>query len=107
MPITKAYNWAKGEIEETVTGVKKLVTESKKALKNSFKAKPAPGKKYLQDLEIGSVFKVFLLTGILVETTPTAAKVIIIDSKHPDSDNDYYLGKQSIALTTEVTEVNL
>ena len=34
MPITKAYNWAKGEIEETVTGVKKLVTESSKALKN-------------------------------------------------------------------------
>ena len=34
MPITKAYNWAKGEIEETVSGVKKLVTESKKALKN-------------------------------------------------------------------------
>ena len=79
----------------------------KKALKNGFKAKPAPGKKYLQDLEIGSVFKVSLLIGILVETTPTAAKVIIIDSKHPDSDNDYYLGKQSIGLTTEVTEVNL
>ena len=79
----------------------------KKALKNGFKAKPSPGKKYLQDLEIGSVFKVSLLIGILVETTPTAAKVIIIDSKHPDSDNDYYLGKQSIALTTEVTEVNL
>ena len=34
MAITKAYNWAKGEIEETVSGVKKLVTESKKALKN-------------------------------------------------------------------------
>ena len=79
----------------------------KKALKNGFKAKPAPGKKYLQDLEIGSVFKVSLLIGILIETTPTAAKVIIIDSKHPDSDNDYYLGKQSIGLTTEVTEVNL
>ena len=79
----------------------------KKALKNGFKAKPAPGKKYLQDLEIGSVFKVSLLIGILVETTPTAAIVIIIDSKLPDSDNDYYLGKQSIGLTTEVTEVNL
>ena len=37
MPITKAYNWAKGEIEETVTGVKKLVTESSKALKNKKK----------------------------------------------------------------------
>ena len=88
----------------TSAKIKALVN---KALKNGFKSKPSPGKKYLKDLEIGSVFKVFLLTGILVETTPTAAKVIIIDSKHPDSDNDYYLGKQSIALTTEVTEVNL
>ena len=78
-----------------------------KALKNGFKVKPSPGKKYLKDLEVGSVFKVFLLTGILVETTPTAAKVIIIDSKFPESDSDYYLGKQSIGLETEVIEVNL
>ena len=78
-----------------------------KALKNGFKSKPSPGKKYLKDLEVGSVFKVYLLTGILIETTPTAAKVIIIDSKFPESDNDYYLGKQSIGLETEVTEVNL
>ena len=79
----------------------------KKALKNGFKSKPSPGKKHLEDLEVGSVFKVYLLTGILIETTPTAAKVIIIDSKFPESDSDYYLGKQSIGLKTEVTEVNL
>ena len=78
-----------------------------KALKDGFKAKPSPGKKYLKDLDVGSVFRVFLLTGILIETTPTAAKVIIKDSKFPESDNDYYLGKQSIGLETEVTEVNL
>ena len=78
-----------------------------KALKNGFKSKPAPGKKFLKDLDVGSVFEVFLITGILVETTPTAAKVIIIDSKFPESENDYYLGKQSIALETEVIEVNL
>ena len=88
---------------KTVT-IKALV---KKALKNGFKSKPSPGKKHLKDLEVGSVFKVFLLTGILVETTPTAAKVIIIDSKFPESDSDYYLGKQSIGLETEVIEVNL
>ena len=34
MAITKVYNWAKGEIEETVTGVKKLFRESKKSLNN-------------------------------------------------------------------------
>ena len=79
----------------------------KKALKNGFKSKPAKGKKYLKDLTIGSVFKVFRLTGILIGTTPTAAKVIIIDSKFNDNDNDYYLGKQSIGLETEVVEVNL
>ena len=78
-----------------------------RALKNGFKPKPSPGKKYLKDLEVGSVFKVFLLTGILIETTPTAAKVIIIDSKFPEKDSDYYLGKQSIGLRTEVIEVNL
>ena len=78
-----------------------------KALKNGFKSKPSPGKKFLKDLDVGSVFEVFLITGILVETTPTAAKVIIIDSKFPESENDYYLGKQSIALETEVIEVNL
>ena len=79
----------------------------KKALKNGFNCKPAIGKKYLKDLTIGSVFKVFRLTGILIGTTPTAAKVIIIDSKFNDNDNDYYLGKQSIGLETEVVEVNL
>lgn len=39
MPITKAYNWATGEIEKTVSGVKRLVTESTKAIKNAPKDK--------------------------------------------------------------------
>ena len=34
MPITKAYNWATGQIEETKKGVEKLVTGVKKSLKN-------------------------------------------------------------------------
>jgi len=84
--------------------IKSLV---KKALKNGFKAKPSPGKKYLKDLPIGTLFEVYLLTGILIEITPSAAKVLIIDSKHSESDNDYYLGKQSIGLETEVKEVLL
>ena len=44
--ITKTYDWATGEIQETVTGVKKLVTESQKALKNrkSDRAKFMKGK---------------------------------------------------------------
>ena len=79
----------------------------KKALKNGFKSKPSPGKKYLKNLQVGSVFTVGLLTGILISTTPTAAKVLIIDSRHHESDNDYYLGKQSIGLESEVTEINL
>ena len=79
----------------------------KRALKKGFKSKPPPGKKYLKNLETGDVFKIGLLTGILISITPTAAKVLIIDSKHHESDNDYYLGKQSIGLESEVTEVNL
>ena len=79
----------------------------KKALKNGFKAKPSPGKKYLKNLETGDVFKIGLLTGILINTTPTAAKVLIIDSKHHESDDNYYLGKQSIGLESEIMEANL
>jgi len=79
----------------------------KKALKNGFKVKPSPGKKYLKDLEVGALFEVHLLTGILIEATHSAAKVLIIDSKHHENDNDYYLGKQSIAPETEVKEVIL
>ena len=79
----------------------------KRALKKGFKSKPPPGKKYLKNLKIGSIFKVGLLTGILISITPTAAKVLIIDSKHHESDDNYYLGKQSIGLESEVTEVNL
>ena len=79
----------------------------KRALKKGFKSKPPPGKKYLKNLEIGSIFKVGLLTGILISITPTAAKVLIIDSKHHESDDNYYLGKQSIGLESEIMEVNL
>ena len=89
--------------------VKSVTTKQlvKRALKNGFKSKPAKGKKYLKDLKIGSIFKTHKLTGILIETTPTAAKVIMIDSQHHESDNDYYLGKQSIGLESEVVEINL
>jgi len=79
----------------------------KRALKKGFNSKPPPGKKYLKNLEIGSIFKVGLLTGILISITPTAAKVLIIDSKHHESDDNYYLGKQSIGLESEITEANL
>ena len=34
MPITKAYNWAKGEVEETIKDVKHAHSEVKRALKN-------------------------------------------------------------------------
>ena len=79
----------------------------KRALKNGFKVKPSPGKRYLKNLETGDVFKIGLLTGILISITPTAAKVLIIDSKHHESDDNYYLGKQSIGLESEIMEANL
>jgi len=92
---------------KTQKNAKAVTTKSlvKKALKNGFKCKVSPGKKYLKDLIPGSIFKVYGLTGILVETTPTASKVIIIECKI--SDSSYYLGKQSISGDSEVIEVSL
>jgi len=33
--ITKAYDWATGEVKETVSGVKRLVRDSRKAIKEA------------------------------------------------------------------------
>ena len=79
----------------------------KRALKNGFKVKPSPGKRYLKNLETGDVFKIGFLTGILINISTKEAKVLIIDSEHHESDDNYYLGKQSIGLESEIMEVNL
>ena len=78
---------------------------AKRALKNGPKWKPAKGYKYLQDLDIGSVFETAGgMKGILIECEMNA-KVIIIDVDVPDADKDYYLGKHTIGAQTEVKEM--
>ena len=77
-----------------------------KALKDKPIWKPAPGYKYLKDLEPGAVFLTQAkMKGILIDCF-TNAKVIIIDV--PDikpEDENYYLGKHIFAAHTEVKEL--
>ena len=75
---------------------------SMKALKDSFKAKPAPGMMYLKDLPIGKMFETSSgIRGVLLDCEINA-KVVILDAKVEEEDRQYYLGKQIIASETEV-----
>lgn len=75
---------------------------AKKALRNNFKTKPAPGLMYLKDLPIGKMFETPGGTrGVLIESEINA-KVIILNVNVPSEDRSYYLGKQIIATETEV-----
>ena len=74
----------------------------KKALKDNFKTKPAPGLMYLKDVPIGKMFETPGGTrGVLIECEINA-KVVILSVDVPDEDKNYYLGKQIIASETEV-----
>ena len=75
---------------------------AKKALRNNFKTKPAPGWMYLKDLPIGKMFETPGGTrGVLIESEINA-KVIILSVDVPSEDRSYYLGKQTISTETEV-----
>lgn len=75
---------------------------AKKALRNNFKTKPAPGLMYLKDLPIGKMFETPGGTrGVLIESEINA-KVIILSVDVPSEDRSYYLGKQTISTETEV-----
>jgi len=86
---------------KTVT-IKALVN---KALKNGFKMKPSKGKQFLETLEIGSFFDTGSCRGILIDLSPSAARVLIVDVDIREDDMNYYLGKQSIAPKTEVERI--
>ena len=82
----------------------KISTKVKRALKDGFKTKPAPGYKYLKDLSVGSLFETSSGTrGILLDSSINA-KVVITDTKVKDYP-DYYLGKRIISNKTEVKEI--
>ena len=86
---------------KTVT-IKALVN---KALKNGFKMKPSKGKQFLETLEVGSFFDTGSCRGILIDLSPSAARVLIVDVDIREDDMNYYLGKQSIAPKTEVERI--
>ena len=86
---------------KTVT-TKSLV---KKALKNGFNMKPSKGKQFLETLEVGSFFDTGSCRGILIDLSPSAARVLIVDVDIREDDMNYYIGKQSIAPKTEVERI--
>ena len=99
MKSTKSTAYLRKQI--TIRKINSLV---KKALANSFKAKPQEGYKYLKDIEPGLIFLTESgMKGVYLESTPTSAKVIIISCKYTNEDDRaYYLGKQNISNRTEV-----
>ena len=83
----------------TINTIERL---KKKALKDNFKTKPAPGLMYFKDIPIGKMFETPGGTrGVLIECEINA-KVVILSVDVPDEDRNYYLGKQIIAAETEV-----
>ena len=82
--------------------IKTIERLAKKALKDNFNTKPAPGLMYLKDVPIGKMFETPGGTrGVLIECEINA-KVVILSVDVPDEDRNYYLGKQIIASETEV-----
>jgi hypothetical protein len=67
--------------------------------------KPSKGKQFLETLEIGSFFDTGSCRGILIDLSPSAARVLIVDVDIREDDMNYYLGKQSIAPKTEVERI--
>ena len=86
--------------------IKTIERLAKKALKDNFNTKPAPGLIYLKDLPIGKMFETPGGTrGVLIECEINA-KVVILDVKVPEEDRQYYLGKHIISGETEVYNGN-
>ena len=80
----------------------------KRALKNGPKWKPSKGHVYLESLQPGDSFSTSNTKGILLESNSSAAKVLVLSSScvKDESDKNYYLGKQTWALKTEVKKGN-
>ena len=83
---------------------RRITTHAKKALANNFKMKPAQGKVFLESLELGSLFSISAIKGILINITESSALVIITEYNNK-SDESFYLGKRRIACKTEVTQI--
>ena len=91
----------------TRTTTRKINNLVKKALADCPKLTPSKGYKFLEDLEEGKMFITSNeMKGVYLGSTSTSAKVIIVSCRGEENEKSYYLGKQNIANTTEVKEVN-
>jgi len=80
--------------------LKKLVN---KALKDSPKAVPSKGCKYLKDVPVGSIFVTRTgMKGVLIDCEINAKVIILSVPNIEEEDKNYYLGKQLISTYTEV-----
>tara|TARA_R110002051_G_C8322597_1_gene435198 strand:- start:122 stop:421 length:300 start_codon:yes stop_codon:yes gene_type:complete len=87
---TKQYN-------KKLRSNKKL---AKKALKNCFKIKPAPGLKFLKDVPAGLLVYTNNCKAILIECNETSCVVIVTSCKN--NEESYYMGRHRWAPLTEV-----
>ena len=85
---------------------RRIATLVNKALKNKPQVFPSKGYKYLKDLPVGSLFETPTgIRGVLINADINA-KVVITDVPNIiDEDKNYYLGKQTISVHTEVKKV--
>jgi|8_EtaG_2_1085327.scaffolds.fasta_scaffold09426_5 hypothetical protein len=73
----------------------------KKALKDTFKIKPAPGLKFLHKVAIGQLVRCCKSKAIVIESTDTSC-IVYVTSNERSKDDPYYLGRHRWAPLTEV-----
>jgi len=74
---------------------------AEKALKDSFKIKPAPGLKFLYKVPIGQLVRCSNSKAILVECNDTSCLVVVTSRENREEDS-YYSGRHRWAPLTEV-----
>tara|TARA_Y100000310_G_C20503154_1_gene725033 strand:- start:237 stop:542 length:306 start_codon:yes stop_codon:yes gene_type:complete len=75
----------------------------KRALKNKPVWKPAPGFKYIKDVDIGElIITTFKTKAVLISKDTGSASVIVTDCNICEEDKQSYLGKKLWSLQTQV-----
>ena len=74
---------------------------AKKALKDTFKIKPAPGLKFLYKVSVGQLIRCSTSKAILIESTDTSC-IVYVTSREGNKEDSYYLGRHRWAPLTEV-----
>ena len=92
--LSKQYNEYNKRLREN----KKI---AKKALKDTFKIKPAPGLKFLYKVSVGQLIRCSTSKAILIESTDTSC-IVYVTSREGNKEDSYYLGRHRWAPLTEV-----